>query len=252
MTASMPPSDLARCMRTTSTRNSRCQSPPLPAVAAMNPGSRLSSTSGRQISASTGSVTLATPAIPNSAASSTASTLPNRICVRSRLCCVEISATPAASASRYMPASWLSSRPPVRRASHPATTATAKPATTPPSPMAQTDRPAAMAPTAIPGRTPCCKTSLMRLMRRSTRKTPSGGAETDKARHPAKARRIKPSANGSRRKSSIRRPVAPAPASRPSGRFDWSAAACAGSVRAPIPYRAAPRSWCGRARASPG
>ncbi len=95
---------------------------PPPALAAgrrHEAGSKLSSTSGRQINASTGRVTLATPAIPSIAASSTASTLPNSRWVRSMLCCAEISATPAASASRYMPASWLSSRPPVRRASQP-------------------------------------------------------------------------------------------------------------------------------------
>ena len=48
----------------------------------------------------------------------------------------------------------------------------------------------------IPGSTPCCSTSLMRLMRRSTRNTPSGGAATDSARQPASARRMKPNANG--------------------------------------------------------
>ena len=227
--------------RTTSTRKIRCHRPPFPAVAAMKPGSRLSRTSGRQINASAGKVTVATPAMPNSAASSTARTLPNSRCVRSMLCCAEISATPAARANRYMPASWLSSRPPVRRASQPASTATANPATTPPRPIAQTDSPAKIAPTAMPGSTPCCSTSLMRLMRRSTRKTPSGGAATDKARQPASARRMKPSANGSSRKSSIRRPASPGSGMRPKAPTGRSAAGCEGNAAAPDPYRAAPR-----------
>ena len=225
--------------KTTSIRKIMCHCAPFPVVAAMNPGSRLSSTKGRQIRASTGRVTVATPAMPNSAGSSTARTFPNSRCVRSILCCAEISATPAASASRYMPASWLSSRPPVRRASHPARTATASPATTPPRPIAQTERPAKMAPTAMPGRTPCCSTSLMRLMRRRTRKTPSGGAATERARHPARARRMKPSANGSSRTSSIRPPGVPDPRWGPKAPNGRSTAVCAGNGAAPGPCRAA-------------
>ena len=48
---------------------------------------------------------------------------------------------------------------------------------------------------------PCCSTSLIRLIRRSTRNTPSGGPATDSARQPARARRMKPSANGSSSRS---------------------------------------------------
>ena len=42
--------------------------------------------------------------------------------------------------------------------------------------------------------------SLIRLIRRSVRNTPTGGAETDSARQPASARRMKPnSTNGATR-----------------------------------------------------
>ena len=71
----------------------------------------------------------------------------------------------------------------------------------------------------------------MRLMRRSTRKTPRGGAATDNARHPARARRMKPSANGSSRISSIRRLAGPAVRqSRPSAPCWSSPAAGCGEV----------------------
>ena len=60
-------------------------------------------------------------------------------------------------------------------------------------PLRQTsDMPLSRYPTATPGRMACDSASPIRLMRRSSRKTPSMVVLSDSARHTTRARRIKP------------------------------------------------------------
>ncbi|MNR26281.1 hypothetical protein D3C85_1434830 [compost metagenome] len=62
----------------------------------------------------------------------------------------------------------------------------------PPSIMAPKDSPDSRNPAATPGKMACDMASPIKLMRRSTRNTPSGAAPSDKAQAPASARRMKP------------------------------------------------------------
>lgn len=66
------------------------------------------------------------------------------------------------------------------------------PAMKPPRVMASSDMPLSRYPTATPGRMACDSASPIRLMRRSSRKTPSMVVLSDSARHTTRARRIKP------------------------------------------------------------
>ena len=178
---------------TTSARNTMCQAPPRAPTAWAKLGSKHSSTSGRQAKASTARLSVAVAAISSSAASSTPSALPNSNWVNSAVPPpMETSATPSASAHRYSAASAASSRPPVARESAPAPNATTSPASKPPTAMAGTESPAIRKAPAMPGRMPCPSTSAVRLIRRSIRNTPSGGAATLTARQPTSARRMKP------------------------------------------------------------
>ena len=108
---------------TTSARKAICAGPPARLTERRKPGSTHSSTSGRQISASTISETLVMPTISSSVGSSTASTEPNRKCSRSTLVpLTETMVTPSASEIRKNAASEASSFSSVARAIRPAPT----------------------------------------------------------------------------------------------------------------------------------
>ena len=110
---------------------------------------------------------------------------------------IDTSRTPSASEIRKKPASAASSLSGVTRLMAPAASATIKATTRPPRLIAHMDRPKTRNPSAAPGRMACDMASPIRLMRRSTRKTPIGPALIDRARHATSARRMKPnSMNG--------------------------------------------------------
>ena len=175
-----------------------CAGPPARLTERRNPGSTHSSTSGRQISARITSDTEVMPTMSRSAGSSTASTEPNRKCMRSTLLpFTETMVTPSASATRKNAASEASSFNGVARAIRPAPTAIRNPAIMPPPAIANRLKPAMRKPIAAPGRMACAMASPIRLMRRSIRKTPTGGAPSASAKLPASARRMNSnSANG--------------------------------------------------------
>ncbi len=85
-----------------------------------------------------------------------------------------------------------SSRWPVICDTLPASIATSSPESTPPRLMAGSEKPASRKPSATPGRMAWAMASPIRLMPRSIRNTPMGGAASERARPATAARRMKP------------------------------------------------------------
>ena len=110
--------------------------------------------------------------------------------------------TPSASEITNSAASEASSFNCVEREISPAPMAMRNPAMRPAPAIAGKLKPASKKPIAAPGRMACAMASPIRLMRRSIRKTPIGGAPKASANVPTSARRINSkSANGAIRLS---------------------------------------------------
>ncbi len=149
------------------------------------------------------SVTVAFTAMRISVWSSSASTLPNRKCNRSILVPrTEMMVTPTASEIRKNTASDASSFNSVARETRPASSATTKPATSPPKVIAKRLSPEIRKPMAAPGRTACAMASPTSDIRRSIRNTPMGPAPSASANTPTSARRMNSnSMNGEMKRS---------------------------------------------------